>query len=163
MPGVGGCIDCTHIRIQNPGGINGEVFRNCKGWFSLNVQLVCGPSMEIYDLVVRWPGSYHDSFIFNASHACAVYSNNNHNLIRLGDNAMFGVWKRKFPCLRRGLTNLPNTIVSKIVACAVLYNISLKLRLVEFPVKDEINKEVNHFLNNENREIVGAAARRAYI
>jgi len=39
MPGVGGCIDCTHIRIQNPGGINGEVFRNRKGWFSLNIQV----------------------------------------------------------------------------------------------------------------------------
>ncbi|KAF0721306.1 putative nuclease HARBI1, partial [Aphis craccivora] len=30
--------DCTHIGIQNPGGINGDVFRNRKGWFSLNVQ-----------------------------------------------------------------------------------------------------------------------------
>lgn len=39
MPGVGGCIDCTHIKIQNPGGLHGEVFRNRKGWFSLNVQV----------------------------------------------------------------------------------------------------------------------------
>jgi len=39
MPGVGACIDCTHIKIQNPGGPNGEVFRNRKGWFSLNVQV----------------------------------------------------------------------------------------------------------------------------
>ncbi|CAI6344057.1 unnamed protein product [Macrosiphum euphorbiae] len=198
MPGVGGCIDCTHIKIQNPGGINGEVFRNRKGWFSLNVQLVCGPLMEIHNLVVRWPGSYHDSFIFNASHACAVYSNNNHNLILLGDNGyackpyiftpllnpvtnaeknynkahiktrniverVFGVWKRKFPCLRRGLANSPNTIISIIVACAVLYNISLKLRLPDFAVEDETVEEVNNFLNDENREIIGAAARRAYI
>lgn len=39
MPRVGACIDCTHIKIQNPGGPNGEVFRNRKGWFSLNVQV----------------------------------------------------------------------------------------------------------------------------
>jgi len=44
FPSVIGCIDCTHIRIVNPGGNNGEVFRNRKGWFSLNVQvcfLIC--------------------------------------------------------------------------------------------------------------------------
>jgi len=39
MSGVGACIDCTHIKIQNPGGPNGEVFRNRKGWFSLDVQV----------------------------------------------------------------------------------------------------------------------------
>lgn len=39
FPCIIGCIDCTHIRIANPGGNNGEVFRNRKGWFSLNVQV----------------------------------------------------------------------------------------------------------------------------
>lgn len=39
FPSVIGCIDCTHVRIANPGGNNGEVFRNRKGWFSLNVQV----------------------------------------------------------------------------------------------------------------------------
>lgn len=39
MPGIGGCIDCTHIKIQNPGGPDSEVFRNRKGYFSLNVQV----------------------------------------------------------------------------------------------------------------------------
>lgn len=38
FPNVSGCIDCTHIKIANPGGDNGEVFRNRKGFFSLNVQ-----------------------------------------------------------------------------------------------------------------------------
>jgi len=39
MPGIGGCIDCTNIKIQNPGGQDSEVFRNRKGYFSLNVQV----------------------------------------------------------------------------------------------------------------------------
>lgn len=39
MPGNGGCIDCTHIKIQNPGGPDSEVFRNRKCYFSLNVQV----------------------------------------------------------------------------------------------------------------------------
>ncbi|XP_034830814.1 putative nuclease HARBI1 [Maniola hyperantus] len=67
FPGVIGCIDCTHIPIKNPNRQNGEVFRNRKGWFSINVQIVCGPQMEIYDIVARWPGSVHDSRIFTNS------------------------------------------------------------------------------------------------
>lgn len=39
FPSVIGCIDCIHIHIVNPGGNNGEIFRNRKGWFSLNVQV----------------------------------------------------------------------------------------------------------------------------
>ncbi|KAH7968800.1 hypothetical protein HPB52_011308 [Rhipicephalus sanguineus] len=38
FPGVTGCIDCTHIRIKSPGGPDGEVYRNRKGYFSINVQ-----------------------------------------------------------------------------------------------------------------------------
>jgi hypothetical protein len=36
FPGV---IGCTHIPIINPGGELAEVYRNRKGWFSLNVQV----------------------------------------------------------------------------------------------------------------------------
>jgi len=39
FPGVSACIDCTHIKIANPGGDNAEVFRNRKGHFSFNVQV----------------------------------------------------------------------------------------------------------------------------
>lgn len=39
FPSVTGCIDCTHVKIKGPGGPNGEVFRNRKGFFSLNVQV----------------------------------------------------------------------------------------------------------------------------
>jgi len=45
IPGIGGCIDCTHIKIQNPGGPDGEVFRNRNGYFSLNVQ-VCSNNLD---------------------------------------------------------------------------------------------------------------------
>lgn len=62
--GVDGAIDCTHIPILNPGGDQGENFRNRKGIFSINVQIVSGPRCEILDIVARWPGSVHDSRIF---------------------------------------------------------------------------------------------------
>ena len=34
---------------------------------SLNVQVVGGPNYEIQDIVIRWPGSAHDSRIFDNS------------------------------------------------------------------------------------------------
>ena len=33
MPGVIGCIDCTHIPIVSPGGEDAELYRNRKGFF----------------------------------------------------------------------------------------------------------------------------------
>lgn len=50
FPCIVGAIDCTHIRIQSPGGENPEVFRNRKGYFSLNVQCVCDASLLIRDI-----------------------------------------------------------------------------------------------------------------
>lgn len=39
FPGVTGCIDCTHVKIKGVGGPDGEVYRNRKGFFSINVQV----------------------------------------------------------------------------------------------------------------------------
>jgi len=41
MPGIIGAIDCTHVAIQSPGSNDAEIYRNRKGFFSINVQLVC--------------------------------------------------------------------------------------------------------------------------
>ena len=56
FPGVLGTIDCTHIKIPCPGGRTAELYRNRKGYFSINVQAVCGPNLEIEHVVARWPG-----------------------------------------------------------------------------------------------------------
>lgn len=71
MPRVIGAIDCSHIRIESPGGPNAEIFRNRKGFFSINVQAVCDADLQIRNIVARWPGSVHDSTIFNDSSLCA--------------------------------------------------------------------------------------------
>ena len=65
LPGIIGAIDCTHVAIQSPGSDIGEIYRNRKGYFSVNVQLVCDSSGFIADVVARWPGSVHDSTIFD--------------------------------------------------------------------------------------------------
>ena len=41
LSGVVGTIDCTHVTITCPGGLNSELYRNRKGYFSVNVQAVC--------------------------------------------------------------------------------------------------------------------------
>ncbi|KAK5647950.1 hypothetical protein RI129_002842 [Pyrocoelia pectoralis] len=60
-----GALDCTHIKIQSPGGADAERFRNRKGFFSYNVQVVCDHDSIIRNIVCRWHGSAHDSSIFN--------------------------------------------------------------------------------------------------
>lgn len=67
FPRVIGAVDGTHVKIQSPGGPDAELFRNRKGYHSINVQSVSGPHLEFYDIVANWPGSTHDSHIFNMS------------------------------------------------------------------------------------------------
>ncbi|XP_055858631.1 putative nuclease HARBI1 [Episyrphus balteatus] len=67
FPRTIGAIDCTHVKIQSPGGDNAEHFRNRKGYFSLNVQSVSSANLKFLNIVARWPGSCHDQTIFNNS------------------------------------------------------------------------------------------------
>lgn len=41
--------------------------------------------MEFMDIVVRWPGSYHDSFIFSGSYANKYFDECTNNILLLGD------------------------------------------------------------------------------
>uniref|UniRef100_A0A2H1WRG1 SFRICE_032285 n=1 Tax=Spodoptera frugiperda TaxID=7108 RepID=A0A2H1WRG1_SPOFR len=55
LKNIVGAIDCTHIKITKPRGIlHTEQYRNRKGYFSLNVQVVGGPNLTIHDIVSRW-------------------------------------------------------------------------------------------------------------
>lgn len=67
FPRVIGAIDCTHVKIQSPGGNHAENYRNRKGWFSINVQTICAANLKIQNIVARWPGASHDQTIFNNS------------------------------------------------------------------------------------------------
>lgn len=40
------------------------MFRNRKGFFSFNVQVIANADLKFIDVVARWPGSAHDSTIF---------------------------------------------------------------------------------------------------
>ncbi|KAJ8977114.1 hypothetical protein NQ317_005242 [Molorchus minor] len=63
-----GAIDCTHVKLQSPGG-----------------DTVGDPSLRIRDIVVRWPGSAHDSHIFRNSNLYANFKTG-----RFGDSLLVG-------------------------------------------------------------------------
>ena len=102
LPGVIGAIDCTHVPIQSPGGQDGEIYRNRKCYFSINVQLICDCSGYISDVVARWPGSVHDSTIFDNSHVRALLETCQEEGYLVGDSG--------YACRRYLLTPLLNPV-----------------------------------------------------
>ncbi|XP_041981468.1 putative nuclease HARBI1 [Aricia agestis] len=183
FPRVVGAVDCTHIKINSPGGAQSELYRNRKGYFSLNVQMVCDSHLRIRNIVARWPGSVHDSTIFNDSPLCAMLERGDFgNFYILGDSGypcrpylltpllnprtaaevaynrsqistrnpverLFGVLKRRFPCLQNGLGLKLENIPPIIVACAVLHNIAIYRQ-------DELTEEEPTLLNEAVEEAV---------
>ena len=65
--GVLGLIDGTHIPIIAPHE-NEYEFVNRKGFHSINCQAICDGDMNFLNVVSRWPGSAHDSFILQNSY-----------------------------------------------------------------------------------------------
>lgn len=66
FPNVLGCVDGTQFAIKSPTE-NEYAYVNRKGFHSINAQLVCGPDLAFLDVVVKYPGSSHDSFVFQCS------------------------------------------------------------------------------------------------
>lgn len=66
FPNVLGCIDGTHVPIKTPCK-DEHLFINRKNFHSINVQGVCDSDLRFTNLVAKWPGSSHDSFIWTDS------------------------------------------------------------------------------------------------
>ena len=66
FPNVVGCIDGTHVRIKAPSEAE-EAYVNRKGVHTVNIQAVCDADMKVTNVVAKWPGSAHDSFIWRNS------------------------------------------------------------------------------------------------
>ena len=101
---------CWHARcnwppIRSPGGRLAELYRCMKGLFSLNIQGICDASLKFINIIVRWPGSVHDSRIFNESLVCERLQLEHYNGILLGDN--------ECPCRTYILMPFLNTTIDK--------------------------------------------------
>ncbi|KAJ3602710.1 hypothetical protein NHX12_030459 [Muraenolepis orangiensis] len=63
IPRVIGLVDGTLIPIANP-SMRDQAFISRKGYAAINVQVVVDSMGVFLDLVARWPGSIHDSFLW---------------------------------------------------------------------------------------------------
>jgi len=72
FPNVIAAIDCTHIAIKAPSA-NEEAFVNRKGVHTINVQAACDADMKLLNIVAKWPGSTHDSFVWRSSGLRSVF------------------------------------------------------------------------------------------
>lgn len=87
--------------------------------------------------------------VLNATTHEQLAYNNIHRRTRQIVERTFGVWKRRFPCLARGLTTKLICSTTIIIACAVLHNLSLIYDNV-LPQDDEENEIVDDNDNEEN-------------
>ena len=69
FPAVLGAIDGTHIPIK-ASNHNHEQYINRKGFFSVQLQVICDPDLFITDVFCRYPGSVHDARVFRNSPIC---------------------------------------------------------------------------------------------
>ncbi len=67
VKGLLGLIDGTLVRIKGVSGVDEPAYICRKNYPSINIQVVVGPDTEFRNAVVQFPGSCHDSFIFNNS------------------------------------------------------------------------------------------------
>ncbi|XP_022179580.1 putative nuclease HARBI1 [Myzus persicae] len=98
FPGVVGCIDCTHVAITPPStnlNLNENqhpeyIYVNRKGYHSINVQLICDSNLKILNVNALFPGSTHDTHVWNNSKVLPIlqelHRRNYNNFYLLGDS-----------------------------------------------------------------------------
>ena len=75
FPGVVGLVDGTHIRIQKPSEHEADYVKR-HIYHSINVQAICLPDGKFSDVLVRFPGSVHDSRMWKLSLVGTYVENN---------------------------------------------------------------------------------------
>ncbi|XP_069695193.1 putative nuclease HARBI1 [Periplaneta americana] len=145
FPNVIGAIDCSHMKIQSPGGHLNEMFRNRKG-FLMSLHVGLGQYMTVlYLMPVFYVQSLKTMNIPNCfllgdnGYPCRAYLltpllhpateaeenyQRSHIATRNTVERLFGVWKRRFPVLALGMRTKISTTLATIVATAVLHNIA---------------------------------------
>ena len=92
FPSVIAYVDGFHVKMEAPSEHRRD-FVNGKGWHSINV--LPDASYKFIDVMVKWPGSTHDSFFFRFSDV-KDYLDANH--IGISDGLLLG--DSGYPLLR---------------------------------------------------------------
>ncbi|XP_031358966.1 putative nuclease HARBI1 [Photinus pyralis] len=85
FPGVIGAIDGSHIKIDKPSK-DPDSYINRKGYYSIQLQVVCDHQRKIRDIFVGYPGSVHDSRVFRVSPLSQSLAEKCGNFYLLGDS-----------------------------------------------------------------------------
>ncbi|XP_040073556.1 putative nuclease HARBI1 [Ixodes scapularis] len=140
FPKVLGCIDGTHIALKIAKQ-DQHIYRNRKGYDSLNVQAICNASKEITQLT-PWLMTPFRKFQKKEE------ENYNDGLTKTRQviERTFGIMKSRFRCLDRSggvLQYSPGVCCRLIVACAVLHNYCTRhhISLAEPPVEESDDEE----------------------
>ncbi|KAH6920657.1 hypothetical protein HPB50_028357 [Hyalomma asiaticum] len=67
IPGVLACVDGTLVAIEKPQGLSlgdTESYMTRKGYYALNVMVVCDAELRILVIDPQFPGSCHDSWVW---------------------------------------------------------------------------------------------------
>lgn len=114
------------------GGNNAEIYRNRKGYFSLNVQAVADANNFIRDIVVRWPGSAHDTNIFENSLLRMRFENGEfNNGLLLGDSG-YPIRSYLITPLLNPVTQGENLLMKLKYALGTLLNVPLEYGKEDF-------------------------------
>ncbi|KAJ8937500.1 hypothetical protein NQ314_011814, partial [Rhamnusium bicolor] len=66
FPNIIGAIDRSHIKTDKPEN-DPDSYINRKGYYSIQMQVVCNHTRKIRDIFVGYPGSVHDSRVYRNS------------------------------------------------------------------------------------------------
>lgn len=86
MPNTLGCVDDTLIAIKAPSERE-DAYVCRKGFHAINVQGVCDHTKKLTNIVVQYPGSTHDAYIWGNSGLKTWFENQNYVGHLLGDQA----------------------------------------------------------------------------
>lgn len=106
FPEAFGCVGATHIAIKSPGRALSDGYLNEKGFYSFRTlvswfhgfkgvlahaeifpykQIICGPNLEFFEIISRWPGATHENKIFNISEIHQRFEYNKMDGVLLAD------------------------------------------------------------------------------